>query len=204
MKYYYLLTGLQDLQRDGQAMSREDLLEQMQQQMPSRDWALVSLLQARAEDEVLPEDEEPSPLSELDRKTRQLYLRGMQSKNAFVRDWFRFNMDLNNVLVMQICRKHGFDPDKSLLGELPEDMPAEVEALSRIDNLYEREKALDALRWDWLEERTLMCYFEVENVLAYYLQCEILHRWDNLTVEEGQRIFKAIVADMKKGVSLKN
>lgn len=203
MKYYYLLTGLQDLERDGNPMPKEDLLEQMQQQMPAGDWALVELLEAKAEDEILPEDEEESPLSELDRKTRQLYARGMQSKNSFVRDWFRFNMDLNNVLVAQICKKHGFNPEKSLLGELPDDVQPEIEALSRIENLYDREKALDALRWDWLEERTLMSYFEVENVLAYYLQCEILHRWDNLNVEEGKRIFAQIVADMKKGVNLK-
>lgn len=203
MKYYYLLTGLQDLQRDGKAMPKAELMEQMQQQMPHADWQLVELLEAKAEDEVLPEEEEASPLSEIDRKTRQLYERGMKAKNAFVRDWFRFNMDLNNVLVAQICRKHGFDPEKCLLGELPDENTPEVEALSRIDNLYEREKALDALRWNWLEERTLMQYFDVENVLCYYLQCEILHRWDNLSVEEGKKIFTQIVSEMKKGVNLK-
>lgn len=203
MKYYYLLTGLQDLQRDGKAMAKAELMEQMQQQMPHADWQLVELLEAKAEDEVLPEEEEASPLSEIDRKTRQLYERGMKAKNAFVRDWFRFNMDLNNVLVAQICRKHGFDPEKCLLGELPDENTPEVEALSRIDNLYEREKALDALRWNWLEERTLMQYFDVENVLCYYLQCEILHRWDNLSVEEGKKIFTQIVSEMKKGVNLK-
>lgn len=203
MKYYYLLTGLQDLQRDGKAMPKAELMEQMQQQMPHADWQLMELLEAKAEDEVLPEEEEASPLSEIDRKTRQLYERGMKAKNAFVRDWFRFNMDLNNVLVAQICRKHGFDPEKCLLGELPDENTPEVEALSRIDNLYEREKALDALRWNWLEERTLMQYFDVENVLCYYLQCEILHRWDNLSVEEGKKIFTQIVSEMKKGVNLK-
>lgn len=203
MKYYYLLTGLQDLQRDGKAMPKAELMEQMQQQMPHADWQLVELLEAKAEDEVLPEEEEASPLSEIDRKTCQLYERGMKAKNAFVRDWFRFNMDLNNVLVAQICRKHGFDPEKCLLGELPDENTPEVEALSRIDNLYEREKALDALRWNWLEERTLMQYFDVENVLCYYLQCEILHRWDNLSVEEGKKIFTQIVSEMKKGVNLK-
>lgn len=204
MKYYYLLAGLQDLSREGKAMPKEELLEQLQQQLSPSDWALVELLQAKAEDEVLPEDEEPSLLSVEDRKVRQLYLRGMQSSNTFVRDWFRMNMDLNNVLVAQICRKHGFELEKSLLDELPDEVSPELEALGRIDNLYEREKAQDALRWNWLEERTLMQYFDTENVLCYYLQCEILHRWDNLSVEEGKRIFTQIVADMKKGVNLRN
>lgn len=202
MKYYYLITGLQDLQRDGKAMPMDDLLEQMQQQMPSSDWALVEQLRAKAEDEVLPEeDDEPGILSEQDRRIRQLYQRGLSSKNAFVRDWYRMNMDMNNVLVAAICRKHGFDVEKSILGELPDEISPELEAISRIDNLYEREKVQDAWRWNWLEERTPMDFFEVENVLCYYLQCEILHRWDNLSVEEGKRIFTQIVAEMKKNIS---
>lgn len=200
MKYYYLLTGLQDLQRDGKAMKMEDLLEQMQQQMPASDWALVELLRQDPQAEVLPEDEEPSLLSEADRKTQQYYARGCQSKNAFVRDWFCYNRDLNNLLTAAICRKHGLDVEKSVIGELPDDVAPEIKALSEVENLFDREKRQDALRWEWLEERTLFNNFDVENVLCYYLQCEILHRWDGLTMEEGEKVFKALVAEMKNGV----
>ena len=30
----------------------------------------------------------------------------------------------------------------------------------------------------------------------------MLHRWSLLTVEEGERVFRALVADMKKGVNV--
>jgi len=30
----------------------------------------------------------------------------------------------------------------------------------------------------------------------------MLHRWSILTVEEGEKIFRELVADMKKGVNL--
>lgn len=200
MKYYYLIAGLQDLTHESQAMPMDELLEQMQQQMPAADWKLVELLRQDPQAEVLPEDMEPSPLSEADLKTRQYYERGLKCKNAFVRDWFQYNMDLNNVLTAAICKKHGFDAEKALLGELPTDIDPEVRALSQIENLYDREKKQDALRWQWLEERTLFHNFDLENVLCYYLMCEILHRWDNLTMEEGTKVFKALVADMKKDV----
>lgn len=177
MKYYYLLTGLQDLDRNGKAMPREELLEQMQQQMPASDWALVELLAPERLEDAL------------------------KCGNRFVRDWAQFNKDLNNVLVNEICRKHGFKAEEHLHGELPEDIAPEYVAISKIADLYEREKAQDAVRWEWLEERTRFDYFELENVLCYYLQCEILHRWDNLTKEEGERIFKGIIAEMKKSIS---
>lgn len=178
MKYYYLLTGLQDLERDGKAMATDDLLEQMEQQMPASDWEQVALLAPDRLDDAL------------------------RSGCRFVREWARFNIDLNNVLVSEICRKHNLRAEEHLHGELPEDIAPEMQALMRIDNLYEREKAQDALRWEWLEERTLFSYFELENVLAYYLRVQMLHRWDDLTIEQGQRVFKQIVADMKKGINL--
>ncbi len=110
-------------------------------------------------------------------------------------------MDLNNLLAVAICRKHGFDVEKAVIGELPDDVAPEIKTLSEVENLYDREKRQDALRWEWLEERTLFNNFDLENVLCYYLQCEILHRWDNLTMEEGERVFKALVTEKKKSIS---
>jgi hypothetical protein len=45
-------------------------------------------------------------------------------------------------------------------------------------------------------------HFSVENVLAYWLQNKMLNRWSVLTVEEGEKVFREMVADMKKGVKL--
>ena len=78
----------------------------------------------------------------------------------------------------------------------------EVVDIAAISNLLDREKHIDALRWQWLENRTLFEVFNIEAVLAYYLKASILHRWDNLTVEQGEQVFRAMVADMKKGVKL--
>ena len=61
---------------------------------------------------------------------------------------------------------------------------------------------MDALRFEWLQERTQFDFFSTEQVLAYYLQAEMLHRWSLLTIEEGEKVFRQMVADMKKGVNL--
>lgn len=142
-------------------------------------------------------------LSEADKEQlRLLKHRAVYGTCKFTRDWYRFNRDLNNSLVIEICRKHGLDVKKHVLGEMPEDTDAEVKNVSKMENLYDREKAIDALRFAWLENRTNDTQFALQNVLAYWLELEMLNRWNALTTEEGEKVFRAIVADMKKGIQL--
>lgn len=152
---------------------------------------------------------------------RLLKHRSTMGACQFVKDWLSFNMDLNNVLTAQICRKHGFDVRKSIIGDnevarllkRPEsqkykdfglngvlDNAGDLLALAEVDNLMEREKRQDAFRFLWLEEKTRFVYFTLENVLAYYLMAEMLNRWAVLTVEQGEKVFRDIVSEMKAGV----
>ena len=207
MTYEYLLAGLPELKAGADApVSLEKLLVLLDEQLTDRDKQLLALVQERCED---------------DEQALALYERGLKSRNKFVRDWFAFNLDMNNVLVAAICRKHGFDVKKKVVGEneVAETLRRHttqkdfglnevagdfqgILALSQIDDLMAREKAMDALRFEWLQERTQFDFFSIEQVLAYYLQAEMLHRWSLLTIEEGERVFRELVADMKKGVRL--
>lgn len=227
MQYHCLLIGLQDLQLDTkQKLTEAELVELISRTLTARDLRLFREVQMQPSDDeitaLLPkedeETEEKSPLSESDQRWQLVYARGARSTNAFVREWYAFNLNLNNVLTAAICRKHGFDVKKAIVGEGAiqdalrtshardfglQDSFEELDdilRLSEIDDLYEREKKTDALRWRWLEEHTFFHYFEVENVLAYYLMAKMLYRWDILNVEEGQKVFRALIADMKRDV----
>ena len=145
---------------------------------------------------------------------------GTHSQNKFVADWFEFNLNINNLLTALACRKHGFDIKQAIVGnnEVAKTIrtsnthdfnlsgifePVEaIIAISENPNLLEREKAIDNLKWNWLEEHTFFNYFTIERVLAFYLKCELLHRWDNLTLENGQAIFRQLLEDLKKDVKL--
>jgi len=202
MTYEYLLAGLPELKAGSDApVSLEKLEELLDEQLNASDKKLLDLLRAPIDEETLEE--------------------GLKAKNRFVRDWFSFNQDMNNVLVAQICRKHGFDVKRQIVGEgevaeqlrthttqkdfglneLPGDYQS-VLALAQIEDLMAREKAMDAIRFEWLQERTEFDFFSPEMVFAYYLEAVMLHRWSILTVEEGEKIFRELVADMKKGVRL--
>jgi len=207
MTYEYLLAGLPELRTGADTpIDLERLLTLLDECLTASDKKLLELIQRR------PEDDEQAEL---------LYEEGLKSRNRFVRDWFAFNRDMNNVLVASICRKHGFDVRAKIVGqgEVAEKLRSnpqqkdfglgevmdnyeEILALTQIDDLMAREKAMDAIRFTWLQERTMFDFFSIEQVLAYYLQAEMLHRWSILTVEEGERVFRDIVADMKRGVKL--
>ena len=183
------------------SISLEKLEELFDEQLSASDKALLDLLRAPMNEETLKQ--------------------GLKAKNRFIRDWFGFNQDMNNVLVAQICRKHGFDVKTQIVGdgevaeqlrshssqkdfglnELPGDYQA-ILALAQIDDLMQREKAMDAIRFEWLQDRTEFDFFSSEMVFAYYLEALMLHRWSILTVEQGEKIFRDLVADMKKGVRL--
>ncbi len=202
MTYEYLLTGLPELKAGSDApISIEKLDELLDEQLRGSDKTMLDLLRK-------PIDEETLDL-------------GLKAKNRFIREWFAFNRDMNNVLVAQICRKHGFDVKQKIVGEgevadqlrthttqkdfglneLSGDFTA-ILALVQIEDLMQREKAMDAVRFEWLHDRTEFDFFSPEMVFAYYLEALMLHRWSILTVEEGERIFRELVADMKKGIKL--
>ena len=202
MTYEYLLAGLPELKAGADTpVSLEKLEELLNEQLSDSDKRLLDLLRVPVDAETLEA--------------------GLNARNRFIREWFAFNRDLNNVLVAQICRKHNFDVKQQIVGndEVAEQLRTHtiqkdfglselsgdflsILALAQIDDLMQREKAIDAIRFEWLQERTEFDFFSPEMVFAYYLEAVMLHRWSILTVEEGERVFRSMVAELKKDVKL--
>ena len=238
MGYECLLAGLPELRAGGEApMTMEALLTLLSETLSEKDKSLLDLLRlpsdapeiveqmAGYDDTIIGQpswwEDARNVLSEADLRTQLKYEKGLKCHNRFVREWCYFNQDMNNVLTATICRKHGYDVRRAIVGhnQVAEilrknlsqkdfglggvmDNLQEVMSLVDIENLMEREKRMDALRFVWLEEHTLFINFSIENVLAYYLQAEMLDRWSLLTVEQGEKVFRELVADMKKGIKL--
>lgn len=202
MTYEYLLAGLPELKAGSDApISLDKLNELLDECLTASDKALLNLLRAPMDEATLAE--------------------GLKANNTLVREWFAFNQDMNNVLVAQICRKHGFDVKTQIVGEgeVAEQLRThatqkdfglnevdgdwtEILALAGIEDLMQREKAQDAIRFTWLQDRTEFDFFSSEMVFAYYLEAVMLHRWSILTIEEGEKVFRELVKDMKKGIKL--
>ena len=66
-------------------------------------------------------------------------------------------------------------------------------------NLLMREKKIDLLKWNWLEEHTFFKTFDFESVFAYLLRLEMLERWATLDAAAGEKTFRSMVGALKKG-----
>jgi hypothetical protein len=145
----------------------------------------------------------------------------MKSDNKFLCKWFEFNLDINNMLTAIACRKHNLDSRQLVIGhnEIAKTLRHShardlgisalfeyydvVYRIAEESDLLEREKKIDALKWNWLEENTFYHYFSIERILAYVLRVEMLERWKLLSVEAGTQIFRELLLSLKKGIEIK-
>ena len=141
MTYEYLLAGLPELKAGSDApISLEKLDELFDEQLAAGDKKLLELLRAPMDEATLAE--------------------GLKARNRFVREWFAFNQDMNNVLVAQICRKHGFDAKTQIVGE------GEVAEQLR-SHVNQKDFGLNEVAGDWTE--ILALAGKSENFFVYLL-----------------------------------
>lgn len=164
------------------------------------------------------DDKEPTPqllLSEEDRLTQLYYASASRHKNKFIAAWFGFNQTLRNVLALYTCRHLGWPAENYIVGDreveekllnskakdfdLSEECPYIMQMITIANerDIARRERMIDALRWQFLEEQTEWTVFDVENVLAYYIKIGIIERWLSLDEEQGQKVFRDIVMGLK-------
>ena len=149
--------------------------------------------------------------------TKMYYEYVLKTKNKFLRQWFEFNQNLNNIVIGHNCRKYSLETEKQLIGDnfvtkailisnakdfgLDVDLPyvSEIITLAEKDNLLAREKGLDQLKWDKIEEITLFDYFTIEVVLTYTIKLDMAYRWLELDEETSRQMFSKIIDDLKSG-----
>lgn len=165
--------------------------------------------------------ETQEPFCNLEDKLSSLYFDyGMHCKNKFARAWFEFNLNINNILVASIARKYKMDVASHVVGDtvvantirksmardfdLSSDLDyvEEVIRISEMQDLIEREKRFDILKWNWIDDNTFFEYFSIEKVLSFLLKIEIVERWITFDKETGSKKFREIIDGLKKDVQI--
>lgn len=137
------------------------------------------------------------------------------SSSAFLTEWFALNKNIRNILAVFTCRRLGWDPQRYLVGkgevetqllqskakdfDLGEKLPylAKVLQIAEERDIARRERLIDLLKWQWMDEWTFVRVFDIDNVLCYYLRLGILERWANLNETKGEATFRNIVHSLK-------
>ncbi|PLX12590.1 MAG: hypothetical protein C0597_12890 [Marinilabiliales bacterium] len=147
--------------------------------------------------------------------TEMYYKYVLKTKNKFLKQWFEFNLNLNNILIGLNCRQYDLDAEKNLISDneitrsiiksnakdfgLSVDLPyvSDIIVQAEKENLMAREKGLDQIKWEKVEEITLFDYFTIEVVLAYTIKLDLAYRWLELDEEKGREMFGKIINYLK-------
>lgn len=143
------------------------------------------------------------------------YEYAMKCPNKMISNWYKLNLNINNILTAMIARKNGWDVADFIKGdnEVTEmirtytskdfDLGYEIDYMKELTQIVdcedpvEKEKKIDAFKWIWLEEQTFFNVFSVEAVFAYLCKLNMLKRWEKLDVEQGQATFRQIIEDLR-------
>lgn len=223
MKYHYLLAGLPNIENDSSkpVPDLDWLRSEFEEQLTEHDMKLIELVSRDARDVALTEEQQ-AEIDELQEPAKTNYLvglhyaQGLKSGNNFVAEWFEFLLTVNNIIAALTCRKHGWDVRQQVVGdnEVAQQLRTNnardfgltpviddyelIAAIADDDNLYERERKIDALKWQWLEQKSFDKFFGIEQVIAYWLQVRLLNRWKALTIEQGTATFRQLLNELKK------
>ena len=148
------------------------------------------------------------------------YNHAMKCGNPFVSAWFELNLDVNNILAAMTARKYKMEVAKVPVGEnlvaealrssnardfgLADDLEY-FEQLVRINDtvdLVEREKKIDLLKWNWMEDNTFFNYFTIEKIFVFLMKLEMIERWVSLDKEKGNELFRQLIDQLKDEVQI--
>lgn len=151
-----------------------------------------------------------------DRLWGLFYEYATQCDNVFVSSWYAYNLDVNNIQTAITARKYNIEMQKVIVGNndtanalrtsgardwgLSQELDYfdDVVRLLEEDDLSQRERKFDMLRWRWLEDNTFFNYFTVERLFSYMVRLGIVERWSSLDREEGQKLFRKLIGDLKE------
>ena len=188
--YEYIIASLPVLQQDdvkpGQLVAQE-LLDEIREQLSARDASLLDLLLDGYDPERL---------------DAEFYRGALRHRNRFIREWFRFDLDLRNATVAFLNDSLGRPDGQDLVllkgreaDEFPEEQAVQ-DVLNRAD-LLQRERGLDDLRWRKAEELTALDVLDLECILGYTVKLKIIDRWLQLDPEAGRELFRKLVSDIR-------
>jgi len=109
--------------------------------------------------------------------------------------WQAWETFLRNLLVMHRTRRYGAVPDPYLrpVVDGPHSIVRRIDEIVKIEDAWERETAIDRLRWEFLEEVAGPSPFSFDALAAYRLRLLLLEKRARYDDERGASVLNRIV-----------
>ena len=145
------------------------------------------------------------------------YREALSYRLGFIREFFQFDMNVRNQKVRYLNHALGRDPEKDVLSlrdpeaeetglepEAPEFKESgRLQAILEGSDILSRERGIDDLYWDKIDELTLFDYLNFDRILGMTAKMMIIRRWLILDEQTGREMFKKLVDEVRgtfKGV----
>ncbi len=140
--------------------------------------------------------------------------------NEFLRAWFQFELNVTNIMAALIARKYKVPYGNHIIGtgEIAEtirkshardfglgnelDYVEELTAISKKEDVREREQAIDELKWNYLDEETFFHYFTIEKILAFVIKLGMIERWLSIDKDHSNELFRKLLKELQSSYKL--
>ena len=192
--YEYIISSLPAISLDwkfGEGTSFDTYVGWIKSQLSGSDIKVVDRLLDGFKDENL---------------TKEFYEAALKDSDRFLKEYFTFDLNVRNgkARFLNKAFERPLDQDTIKLdtGEFAEGQRLE-EALNAPD-LLSRERGLDSLMWDKINEITTFNYFDLDAILGFIARLRIIGRWFALDEKTGREMFIRLVDEVRgtfKGVN---
>ena len=202
--YVYIIAGLPDFTPDWRQgdKSLEDYLHQVKELLSEKDQETLKLIEDGFNKEKI---------------GLEFYKEALASRSTFIQEFFQFDLNVRNAKVRYLNQALGRDPQKDVLSLVDPDAEeqgieveepefkesARLQAILEGKDILARERGIDDLYWDKIDEITLFDYLNFSKVLGLVVKMMIIRRWLLLDEEAGRAMFKRLVDEVRgtfKGV----
>ena len=201
--YEYIVASLPDITTGYKFGEKgpQEYIEEIVSLCSEKDRALIDFLMSGYMDENLNVD---------------FYIKALTHKDRFISEYFRFDLNVRNAKVKYLNKALGRPSDKDVL-TFPEETSqavldaageefeeaADLEAVLNAGDILSRERGIDDLMWEKIDNLTTFNYFDIDAILGFITKLNIVARWYKLDEQTGREMFKRLVDEVRgtfKGV----
>ena len=133
-----------------------------------------------------------------DKLDAEFYRRALSSPDKFIRDYFSYDLDVRNTRVEFLNKALGRPEGMDIMVLDQEAEPVEFEGYRQVmavlegSDILARERGLDDLMWEKIDEIVGLQVFTLDAILGFAAKLQIIARWLRLDPGTGRELFRKL------------
>ena len=141
-------------------------------------------------------------------------------ENEFMAEYFTFELGMLNLGTAIQCRKYDIEiaPELICQSDITEKLAKsttrdfglndEILLLDQLLKVYditspiEKEKQLDLIKWNYIDEQSFFYYFTIERIFGFIIKLAIVERWISLDRTTGLELFNKLIKSLENSYEI--